>query len=69
MTRYYYTNHPTLSQNKMRSLIAKSKTYLVSKELNGKFSTNYPLLLHFGRDENIQALTEFLIGRRAYSMG
>jgi hypothetical protein len=70
MTSYYSKNRPTLSDFKIKSLVAKFKTTLVVKGVSHTFLTSYPIvILHFGRGEILHLLTELLIGRKAYSMG
>lgn len=70
MTRYYEKTTATLSKNTIQNIVTKWKTNLINKGLDNKFLTNYPIaILRLGRDKIVHALTDFLIGRRAFCLG
>jgi hypothetical protein len=71
MTRYYHWNISTLSRGAIKSLIAFPRaSLLITNTLTDRLLSTYPIaILHFSKNETLHSLSEFLISRRAFSMG
>lgn len=70
MISYYYKNDNSLTLSSIKKLVGNFRPFLGSKDYNGKFLVNYPIaILHFGKSALLRSQVEFLLGRRAFSMG
>lgn len=70
MISYYYKNAHSLSLANIKNLVLNFRSLLGAKDLNGRFLMNYPIIiLHFGKNQLLRSQAEFLLARRAFSMG
>jgi hypothetical protein len=70
MISYYYKNANSISISTTKKFVANFRMYLGEKDFNGRFLVNYPLtILQFGKNQVLRSQAEFLLARRAFSMG
>jgi hypothetical protein len=70
MISYYYKNTHSISVSSFKHIASNFRPFLGGKDFNGRFVVNYPVvILHFGKSQLLRSNAEFLLARRAFSMG